>query len=153
MGTGQAIALVVGVVVAIAAVGALAAGGLTATTVEVNEPGVVFDLPPADGSYAVVVGTYQTKAGFGLFGLDITPSRWAAQVTFAPPPGCSLPADGKLRAVGACAGVAAEGDNVAVSGTSAEGTVYWNLELDVSKACHKALEIGDRWPTTKQECQ
>lgn len=151
MGTGQAIGLAGAVVLAIAAIGALAAGGLTATTVETNSEGVVFELP-SDSSYAVVVASYQTKAGFGLFGFDFTPSRWTAQVTLIPPEGCTIPEDWTVRATGECAGIAAEGQ-ASSSGTSIDGAILWNVEFEVSKACHETLEVGERWPTSKQECQ
>ena len=151
MGTGQAIALVGGIVIAIAALGALAAGSLTATEVETNSDGAIIDLP-TDSSHAVVVGTYQTKAGLGLFGFNVSEPRWAAQVTLVPPPGCAIPEDGVLRATGDCAGIAAEG-RASVSGTGPGGATLWNVEFEVSKACHEALRVGERWPTSKPPCQ
>lgn len=151
MGTEQAIALVGGIVIAIAALGALAAGSLTATEVETNSDGAIIDLP-TDSSHAVVVATYQTKAGFGLLGINFTPSRWAAQVMLVPPPGCAISFDEEITATGDCAGIAAEG-RASASGTGPGGPTLWNVEFEVSKACHEALRVGERWPTSKPPCQ
>ncbi len=151
MGTGQLIAIVAGLVLAVAAFAALLAGGLTTTTVETDTGGVVLELPPADGSYGIVVATYQTQGGLGFLGFDLQKAKWAAQVTFSPPEGCVIPEDGVLVAEGPCAGIP-EG-RWSAAGSAPDGTRIWNVEFEVSKACHEALELGEHWPTTKQACR
>lgn len=141
-----------GVVVLLAAV-ALIAGlgfGSVSTRVE-SEEGHVIQLPdrPEDG--AVVINSFQKVGGFSLLGIDITKSKWAAQVMFIPPEGCTLPADGKLVATGACASVPIEGD-VNESGVTEEQLRLWTVEIEIPKACHEALTPGDSWPSAHEAC-
>ena len=148
-------AVVVGilVLVLVAGVAVFGAGGFVTSTTSTSSEGVAVTPPPADGSYGVVVGNYQSKNGFSVFGWDFTPSKWEAQVMFVPPAGCPEPEDVDLTVVaeGPCATVPAEG-RLSGGGTDEDGNRLWSVSFEVSKACHDALEFNDAWPTTKPEC-
>lgn len=149
---GMVAAVVVGLLVLVLG-GALVAGGLGTTTVTTSSegPALPYTPPPADGSFGVVAATYKTKAGLSIFGLGITGSRWEAQVTFVPPPGCTPSEAEDVVATGPCAGIPAEG-KYAGGGTAPDGSTLVNVAFEVSRACHEALQFGDQWPTTKPEC-
>lgn len=136
-------------VAALVLVAGLGVGGLS-TRVE-SEGGHAIQLPdrPEDG--AVVIQAFQKVSGFSLLGIDFTKSRWAAQVMFIPPEGCSLPADGKLVATGPCAAVPIEGD-VNESGVTVEQLRLWTVEIEIPKACYEALTPGDPWPSPHEAC-
>jgi hypothetical protein len=108
--------------------------------------------PPADGSYAIVLGTHRTESGFSLFGWHIGGSERRAHVAFVPPAGCVAPPSGPLAAEGACAGIPVEGD-VSGGGTTSEGHDLVIVSVEVSEACQEALEHGARWPSSLAECR
>lgn len=151
MSNGSVVA-VVAAVAGIALLGALAFGAM-GTTVESSVPGPVpatFDGPPADGSHGIVLGSYQSKSGFGLFGLTIGRSRWEASIALVPPKGCAV-SDGALPAGGACAGAVASG-RVSGGGTTAEGLEFVIVSTEVSEGCHEALQPYERWPSGQPAC-
>jgi hypothetical protein len=107
--------------------------------------------PPSDGAYGLVVAVYRAKAGFGVFGWEIIDSEYEAQVMFVPPAGCAPPETGDLAAEGACANVLVAG-RIGGGGTTAEGHRLVAVATAISKACHDALAVGDRWPSALPEC-
>lgn len=152
MSNGSVVAVVVAVV-GIVLLGAVALGGLGGTRVEtsVSEPvSGQFDGPPADGSSGIVMGSYKSRSGFGVFGLTIGKSRWEANIAMVPPDGCEV-SDGKLPAEGPCEAAAATG-RVSGGGTTASGLEFVIVSTEVSEGCHEALEPYERWPSSKAAC-
>jgi hypothetical protein len=151
--TGAIVGWVVAGLAMLAIGGALLAGGLVSTSVELSDgTAVPWVPPPADGSAGVVTATYKSKAGLTILGLRITPDRWEAQVMFVPPSGCdALPGD-VLSAEGVCAGIPAEG-KVSGDGMTEDGMRLLVVAVEVTRKCHEALAHGDAWPTAKVACQ
>lgn len=143
--------VVLAVVIAAAAVFVGGIGGLRVSTSVVEGEQVEIASPPADGSRGVVLNAYKPKDGWSLFGWEITSSEWEAQVMFVPPAECLEPADEIVVATGPCARVPAEG-RLAGGGTDAAGNRLWTVAVEVSEACHDALEPNDEWPSAKPEC-
>ena len=81
------VGVVIGAVVLVA-VAAVGIGGFATTNTTIVSEGATIAMPPADGSHGVVAGKYRSSSGFSVFGWDITPSTWEAQVMFVPPEGC-----------------------------------------------------------------
>jgi hypothetical protein len=147
------LAVVAGAVLVLALLGGLA---LSATRVSNGGDFAVGDDapradPPSDGSYGLVVAVYRAKAGFGVFGWEIIDSEYEAQVMFVPPAGCTPPESGDLAAEGACANVPAAG-RIGGGGITAEGHRLVAVATAITKACHDALALGDRWPPVLPEC-
>lgn len=151
MKQGTLVAWVLGGVLLIA-LGVLALGGL-GTRVESSvidpAPGA-FDGPPADGSYGVVMGSYQSKSGWEIFGLRIGESRWEASVALVLPEGCEPEGD-QLDDTGACAEVPTAG-RLSGGGTTADGLAFVIVSTRVSERCHEVLETYERWPSSNPEC-
>ncbi len=153
MSNGSVVA-VVAAVVGVVLLGVLVFGGLGGTRVETSVPEPVpgqFDGPPADGSSGVVMGSYKSRSGIGVFGLTITRPRFEAHIALVPPPGCEISA-GELPAGGACE-AAAETGQVSGGGTTADGLEFVIVSTRVSEACHEALQAYERWPSSKPACR
>lgn len=152
MSNGSVVA-VVAAVVGVVLLGVLVFGGLGGTRVETSVPEPVpgqFDGPPADGSYGIVMGSYKSRSGFGVFGLTIGRSRWEASIALVPPEGCEV-SDGELPAGGPCEAAAATG-RLSGGGTTASGLEFVIVSTEVSRGCHETLETFERWPTSKPAC-
>lgn len=143
-----------GVVLAALVLIVLAGGAFTTTSrVEVGAgPATPFATPPADGSYAVVVGSHQTTSPYvDLFGLKIGPARYAAHVMFVAPEGCGAAGSSRIEATGPCTGIPVAGE-VTGGGTNEEGRELIIVSVKISEACHEILVTGDRWPHSDPAC-
>jgi hypothetical protein len=132
----------------------VAGAGLHTTTVTVSSDEGLSEWtpPPADGSYGLVVGSHKAKDGLDLFGWDITPSTWEAQVMFVAPAGCEPGQEEEVVATGPCAGIPAEGTSSG-GGTTEDGLPLLTVRFEVSKQCHESLAAGDHWPTLIEACR
>jgi hypothetical protein len=147
---------VVAVVAAVAGMvllGVLAAGGLGSARMESGVSAPVagsFDGPPADGSYGIVMGSYQSKSGFGVLGLRFGRSRWEANIALVPPAGCEI-SDNEVPAGGPCGAAPATG-KLSGGGTTASGLEFVIVSTGISEGCHDVLQPFDRWPSQEPEC-
>ena len=106
---------------------------------------------PADSAYGLVTGLNRTEQGLSVFGWEITGSTYVAAVGYVLPPGCSGTGD-RMVAEGPCAGIPVEGP-IWGTGTAGGGMSVVTVGVEVSKACHNALDYGDRWPSSLPDCR
>ncbi|HET7738343.1 MAG TPA: hypothetical protein VFK32_07200 [Tepidiformaceae bacterium] len=148
--------IVVAAIVAVAFV-ALASMELTTSSRTVDIASGVSDSSvddlPRDSSFGIVTKSLETEGPwFEAFGIALGSEQHTAFVMFIPPAACSVPETGDLKATGNCAGIPAEGE-VSGGGTRSDSSRLVIVGVPVSKACHRELAPGDRWPTDIEACR
>lgn len=136
----------------------LFAAGLAFTTTESPSGGTSQAIaatpgePPADGSSALVYGSYRSSSGLRLFGIEFRAPSYAASVGFVPPEECDPPHGAVLEDGGRCAGIPVAGV-VTGGGTTRSGHTLVIVEVSISSDCFGVLREGDAWPSDRAACK
>jgi hypothetical protein len=135
------------------------AAGLSFTTPDRNPSFVTSEAiagtpgePPADGSSALVYGTYRTSSGLRVFHIQVRAPSYAASIGFVPPPDCHPPQGVVLEDEGLCTGVPLTGV-VTGGGTTPSGKTLVIVQVSISADCHDVLKDGDAWPSSEPACR